>query len=504
MWRLVERRIKEAVLSGGILMQRPRTADEFLSLLQKSNLLESARFEQLTQKLAEASTPITDPSRLAALLVREHVLTRFQADQILQGRSKGFWVNKKYKILDQVGIGGMARVFLAEHIIMRRKVALKVLPTAKCAEPASLARFLREARAIASIHHPNVIRAYDIDQDSDFYYIVLEYAEGETVAQYVEKHGPIPWPQACDYVYQAAAGLEHLLSCGLIHRDIKPSNIIIEHHGTIKLVDLGLAVFFEEKELDPLTIKYEQNVLGTADYLAPEQAIDSHNVDGRADIYSLGATFCFMLCGESPFPKGTVMEKLHAHQTEPFKTIRDRAPDVPKDLDAILRKMLAKQPKDRFASMTELRAAIRRFLPINSVSAQLSGTFAMLNGHGQHGSADASETPIHLAHAHHAKSMAPASPASKPTPKSDVRLAEKHSKPTMEIAPGSLMREPLPPAPPGEDAAEEIEMESESESIDDTRKSRFSIKLSPPILIALAGGGVAILAVLAAAWYFLL
>jgi serine/threonine protein kinase len=504
MWRLVERHVKQADSSGGNSMQRPKTADDFLSLLQKSNLLENARFEQLKQKLAEAPTPITDPSRLAALLIREHVLTRFQADQILQGRSKGFWVNKKYKILDQVGIGGMARVFLAEHIIMRRKVALKVLPTAKCAEPASLARFLREARAIASIHHPNVIRAYDIDQDSDFYYIVLEYAEGETVAQFVEKHGPIPWPQACDYVYQAAAGLEHLLSCGLIHRDIKPSNIIIEHHGTVKLVDLGLAVFFEEKELDPLTIKYEQNVLGTADYLAPEQAIDSHNVDGRADIYSLGATFCFMLCGESPFPNGTVMEKLHAHQTEPFKTIRDRAPDVPKDLDAILRKMLAKQPKDRFASMTELRAAIRRFLPINSVSAQLSGTFAMLNGHGQHGSADAAETPIHLAHAHHAKSMAPPSPTSKPTPKSDVRLAEKHSKPAMEIAPGSLMREPLPPAPPGEDAAEEIEMESDSESTDGTKKSRFSIKLSRPVLLALAGAGVAILAMLAAAWYFLL
>jgi len=485
-------------------MQRPTTADDFLSLLQKSNLLEGARFDQLMKKLAESSTPITDPSRLAALLIREQVLTRFQADQILQGRSKGFWVNKKYKILDQVGIGGMARVFLAEHIIMRRKVALKVLPTAKCADPPSLARFLREARAIASIHHPNVIRAYDIDQDADFYYIVLEYAEGETVAQYVEKHGPIPWPQACDYVYQAAAGLEHLLSCGLIHRDIKPSNIIIEHHGTIKLVDLGLAVFFEEKELDPLTIKYEQNVLGTADYLAPEQAIDSHNVDGRADIYSLGATFCFMLCGESPFPKGTVMEKLHAHQTQPFKTIRDRAPDVPKDLDAILRKMLAKQPKDRFASMTDLRAALRRFLPINSVSAQLSGTFAMLNGHAHHEASDGSETPIHVAHAHHAKSIAaPVSP-SRPTPKSDVRLGEKHSKPMMEIPPGSLMQEPLPPPPPGSEDEEGLELESDSESVDQKKKSRFSIQLSRPVLLAIAGGAAALVVMLGVAWYFLL
>ncbi len=464
-------------------MQAPTSIDEFLALAVKAKLIEPARSSAIHAKLADSSGSVNDPRRLAELLVRQHILSRFQADQLLQGRSKGFWV-KHYKILDQVGIGGMARVFLAEHAIMRRKVALKVLPTAKCADPPSLARFLREARAIASINHPNVIRAFDIDQDADFYYIVLEYAEGLTVAQFVEKHGPIPWPQACDYTYQSAAGLEHLQACGLIHRDIKPSNIIIEKSGTIKLVDLGLAVFFEEKEIDPLTLKYDQNVLGTADYLAPEQAIDSHNVDGRADIYSLGATLCFMLSGQPPFPEGTVAERLHAHQSIPFDTIRDRVPDVPKDLDAILRKMLAKKPEDRFQSMTQLRAAIRRFLPINSVSAQLSGTFAMLQGvtPGEH-HRPAEVEPTLPGHPIH---PAVASSEARPSPKSDIRVAH-----------------PPVSAPPTSKSAKQ---ENEAEGADDepeSKPARSLFGLSQKLVIGTVGGTLMVVLAVAAGYLYL-
>lgn len=367
-------------------MQPPLTTTEFLALVERGKLMDAARIQAIRDKLSAQPNGAVDPPKLADMMVKQHLITRFQADQLLQGKHKGFWV-KHYKILGQVGIGGMARVFLAEHAIMRRKVALKILPKAKCADPASLARFLREARAIAAINHPNVIRAYDIDQEGEFYFIVLEYAEGQTIAQYVEAHGPFLWPQACDYLYQAASGVEHLQACGIVHRDLKPANIIIEKGGIVKLCDLGLAVFFEEKDIDPLTRKYEQNVLGTADYLAPEQAIDSHTVDGRADIYSLGATFCFMLSGQPPFPGGTVAEKLHNHQTAPPVSIRERAPDVPEELDAILQKMLAKLPEKRFKSVTELKAVLRRFVPVNSVSAQLSGTFAIA---GQGGASGAS------------------------------------------------------------------------------------------------------------------
>lgn len=359
-------------------MQPPSNAHEFLGLVERGRLLDAARVKAIEEKLSSQPAAI-EPPKLAELMIRQGLITRFQADQLLQGRHKGFWV-KHYKILDQVGIGGMARVFLAEHAIMRRKAALKVLPKAKCADPASLARFLREARAVAAINHPNVIRAYDIDQEGDFYFIVLEYAEGQSLAQFVESHGPAPWPQACDFLYQAASGVEHLLAGGIVHRDLKPANIIVEKSGVVKLCDLGLAVFFQEKDIDPLTRKYDQNALGTADYLAPEQAVDSHTVDGRADIYSLGATFCFLLSGEPPYPGGTVAQKLHSHQTEAPISIRERAPDVPRDLDAILQKMLAKRPEDRFQSVAELKAALRRFVPVNSVAAQLSGTFAASNG----------------------------------------------------------------------------------------------------------------------------
>ncbi|MBY0586573.1 serine/threonine protein kinase [bacterium] len=463
-------------------MQAPTTIDEFLSLAVKGKLLDPGRCATIQSKLAESSGHITEPRRLAELLIRQNILTRFQADQLLLGRAKGFWV-KNYKILDQVGIGGMARVFLAEHAIMRRKVALKVLPTSKCSDPPSLARFLREARAIASINHPNVIRAFDIDQDADFYYIVLEFAEGLTVAQYVEKHGAIPWPQACDYTYQSAAGLEHLLSCGLIHRDIKPSNIIIEKTGTIKLVDLGLAVFFEEKEMDPLTLKYDQNVLGTADYLAPEQAIDSHNVDGRADIYSLGATLCFMLCGQPPFPDGTIAERLHAHQSVPFESIRDRAPDVPKDLDAILRKMLAKKPEDRFASMTQLRAALRRFLPINSVSAQLSGTFAMLQGQtAETRRAEADETLP-------GQPILPGSPVGesspRPTSKSDIRVVGPPKQPASRSKPNQ----------------DDVALESDTSNTDSS--TTLPTGLSQRMLLGTVGGTLMVVLAVAVGYFYL-
>lgn len=361
-------------------MQPPATIDDLVSLLESSRLLDASQLQAVRQKLPSSPDPTVTPARVLQVLVQKGALTKFQAEQLLQGRHKGFFV-KQYKILDQVGIGGMARVFLAEHTIMRRKVALKILPKSKCADPASLARFQREARAIAAINHPNVIRAYDISQEGDFFFIVLEYAEGQTIAQFVEAHGAIPWPQACDYLYQAASGIEHLSACGIVHRDVKPANIIIEKSGTIKLCDLGLAFFFEaQEEADQLTRKYNQNVLGSADYLAPEQVVDSHSVDGRADIYSLGATFCFMLSGEPPYPGGTIAEKLHDHQVAPPVSIRERAPDVPKELDALLQKMLAKRPDERFQSMTELKAVLRRFVPVNSVAAQLSGIFPTTNG----------------------------------------------------------------------------------------------------------------------------
>jgi serine/threonine protein kinase len=209
----------------------------------------------------------------------------------------------------------MGTVFLCEHTSMRRRVAIKVLPVAKAKDPSYLERFYREARAVAALDHPNIVRAYDIDQDEKLHFLVMEYVDGASLQEIVKRAGPLEPLRAAHYMCQAAFGLQHAHeAAGLVHRDIKPGNILVDRTGAVKVLDMGLARFFHDEE-DVLTKKYDENVLGTADYLAPEQALDSHAVDIRADIYSLGATFYFCLTGKTPFSEGTVAQKLIWHQT---------------------------------------------------------------------------------------------------------------------------------------------------------------------------------------------
>lgn len=335
----------------------PTNSNEFLSLLELSKLLDSDTVKGALHKIEASGGVPSTASELAERLFEEKLLTRFQIEQLLAGRHKGFFVGR-YKILGLIGLGGMGRVYLGEHSIMRRQVAIKVLPKAKGSDPAALARFQREARAVASMHHPNIVHAYDMDQEGDIHYMVMEFVDGMSVQEYVRKYGPIPYRQAVDYIDQAADALEHAFAAGIVHRDIKPGNLLIDVNATIKLLDLGLAVFYEERDRDPLTLAYEENVLGTADYLAPEQALDSHNVDIRADLYSLGGTLYYMLTGAPPFPEGTIAQKLLAHQNKDPRPIREQAPDAPAELERVIAKMMAKRPDDRFQTPTELREAI--------------------------------------------------------------------------------------------------------------------------------------------------
>src|SRR5579864_6828273 len=227
---------------------------------------------------------------------------------------------------------------------MRRRAAVKVLPAAKADDPASLERFYREARAVAALDHPNIVRAYDIDQEENLHFLVMEYVDGSSLQDVVKKSGPLELSRAAHYISQAALGLQHAHEvAGLVHRDIKPGNLIVDRSGTVKILDMGLARFFHDEE-DILTKKYDESVLGTADYLAPEQALDSHSVDIRADIYSLGATFYFILTGSTPFSEGTVAQKLIWHQTRQPKSIQTLRPEVPAEMAAIVEKMMAKDP----------------------------------------------------------------------------------------------------------------------------------------------------------------
>lgn len=343
-------------------MPAPATIEELLELVIKSGVTDESRLRSHIQQLRIDGTLPSEPSKLAGQLVRDGFLTYFQAEQLLQGKWKRFTIGK-YKVLERLGSGGMGQVFLCEHKVMRRRVAVKVLPTAKAEDPASLDRFYREARAVAAVDHPNLVRAYDIDQDNNLHFLVMEYVDGTNLQDLVKKFGPLEVTRACHYIYGAAVGLQHAHEVGLVHRDIKPGNILIDRNGVVKILDLGLARFFHD-EVDDLTKKYDENVLGTADYLAPEQALESHTVDIRADIYSLGATFYFLLTGSPPFPEGSVAQKLIWHQTRAPKPIQEIRPEVSSEVVAIIEKMMAKDASQRYQTPAEVMAALAAWVAI--------------------------------------------------------------------------------------------------------------------------------------------
>ncbi|HMC88022.1 MAG TPA: protein kinase, partial [Gemmataceae bacterium] len=338
-------------------MPAPSTAEQFLDLVQKSGVLDEKRLSTHLDKLRATGGVPPEPAKLAGILVRDGLLTQFQAERFLEGRWRRFVIGK-YKVLERIASGGMGSVYLCEHKFMRRRAAVKVLPEARAADPAALARFYREARAVAALDHPNIVRAYDIDQEENLHFLVMEYVDGTSLQELVRKSGPLEPARAAHYISQAAMGLQHAHEfAGLIHRDIKPGNLIVDRGGIIKILDMGLARFFNDQD-DMLTQKYDENVLGTADYLAPEQALDSHSVDIRADVYSLGATFYYCLTGKTPFSDGTVAQKLIWHQTRQPKPVRSLRQDVPEGIIAVIEKMMAKEPKDRYQTPNEVVGAL--------------------------------------------------------------------------------------------------------------------------------------------------
>jgi serine/threonine protein kinase len=337
-------------------MPAPTIVPDFLDCVRKSAVVEP---KSLDDYLARIGSDLPDtPARMADALVAESLITRFQADQMLRGRWRNFILGGKYTILEPLGAGGMGTVYLCSHRIMRRPVAVKVLPAVQAEDPSAVERFQREAQAVAQLRHPNIVGAHDIDRDGKFHFLVMEYIDGVSLQELVKRRGPMDPERAAHYMHQAALGLQHAHEAGLVHRDIKPANLVVDRTGVVKILDLGLARFFHDKK-ESVTQKYDGNaVLGTADYLAPEQAVDSHNVDIRCDIYSLGITFYFLLAGHSPFENGSVAEKLIWHQVRQPKPIREIRPDVSEGLAEVLRKMIAKEPAQRYQTPAELAEAL--------------------------------------------------------------------------------------------------------------------------------------------------
>jgi serine/threonine-protein kinase len=351
-------------------------ASEFLDIVRRSGLIEREQLQRIIVglKTEAAGEPSDDAQPIADELVKAGLLTPWHVENLLKGRHKGFFLGK-YKLLKLLGSGGMSQVYLAEHTLMQRRVAIKVLPKNRVDDSSYLQRFHLEAQAAAALDHRNIVRAYDLDKDepTQTHYIVMEFVDGQDLQAMVKAEGPLEYARAADYVRQAAEGLAHAHQAGLIHRDIKPANLLVDKHNVVKVLDLGLARFTGDEQ-SSLTVAYDENVLGTADYLPPEQARDSHGVDARADIYSLGCSFYFLLTGSPPFPDGSLPQRLMAHQKEPPPSIRAKRPDAPQELIAVCLKMMAKKPAARYQSMQEVAAALTAWLTAHDHKVDAGGS----------------------------------------------------------------------------------------------------------------------------------
>lgn len=352
-------------------MPTPESADEFLRLAEESGVVDKPELEKALKSLTEQGADLTNASTLANSLVSNQTLTRWQAGKLLEGRHQGFMLGK-YRLLSLLGKGSMGTVYLAEHTMMRRRVALKVLPFDHEQQPAYLDRFIREAQAVASLDHANIVRAYDVGKEHegkrDVYYLAMEYVEGQDMAHHLKDNGPLDIVRAANLIRQVARGLSHAHDRGLTHRDVKPGNLLLDKDDVIRILDLGLAVFHsaDQDEEASLTVSNNDHLLGTADYISPEQARNSHEVDHRTDIYSLGCTFYFMLTGHPPFRRGTVAQRLLAHQTQAPPPVAEKRPDFPNDLQVILDRMLAKTVDERFQSCHDVAGELKNWLLENA------------------------------------------------------------------------------------------------------------------------------------------
>jgi len=340
------------------------TSENFVDLVRRSELVEAVDLDRALDESrnAHGGKLPEDAADLADELIEKGLLTRWHCDKLLTGKYKGFYLDK-YKLLRLLGTGGMSAVYLAEHMKMHRLVAVKVLPKSRVNDSSYLERFYREGQAAAALDHPNIVRAFDIDNQDTTHYLIMEYVEGQDLQLLVKEKGPLDFELAASYIAQAAEGLEHAHENNIIHRDIKPANLLVDGKGVVKILDMGLARFSNEDKAS-LTIAYDENVLGTADYLAPEQALDSHGVDLRVDIYSLGCTFYYLLTGHPPFPEGTLAQRIAKHQTTMPAEIATERPKCPPVLVDICNKMMRKKAKRRYQSAAEVSEAIYAWLAV--------------------------------------------------------------------------------------------------------------------------------------------
>ncbi|MDC0274126.1 serine/threonine protein kinase, partial [Planctomycetaceae bacterium] len=326
--------------------------DQFLTLLAKSNLLSAPALRSAVEEYK--LTAIENPTEIARCLIKQGLLTRYQAEQLLGGRARGLLIDH-YRVLELLGFGGMGRLYLAEEIESQKLVALKVLNEKYRHETGILLRLKLEADAGRQLQHPHIVRTIEFHDTGAICYLAMEFISGINLLELLALKGPLPWPQVCDYMRQAAIALQHAHDLGIIHRDVKAENLLVTKQGDVKLLDFGLALLPDQADSEfSLSMIFGHDCIGTPDYIPPEQSVDAQTVTPLADQYSLGCTMFYLLAGRLPFVKPTGVEKIRAHRQEKAPSVKSVVPDIPDRIAAIVEKLLMKNPDNRFQSMNEL------------------------------------------------------------------------------------------------------------------------------------------------------
>jgi eukaryotic-like serine/threonine-protein kinase len=352
----------------------PTTVADLTYLIVRSKLMTPDEVEEVLRRHPEAGKPGDDPEVFRKQLIQGKHLTDYQAALLMRGHSEGFFLDQ-YKILELLAKGRMAGVYKAVHT-SGQTVAIKVLPASKARDPEVLARFRREARLLTRLDHPNVVRAFQLGESAGKHYLVLEYLDGDTLDEVLERRKKLPPTEAVRIVHEALLGLQHIHERGMIHRDLKPGNLMLIDTGRkgddtldrpVKILDIGLGkAVFDEKEKshvdDPSQLTTDGVLIGTPDYLAPEQARSAKSADIRADIYAAGCVLYHALTGQPPFPDKSVLNQVMRHATEPPRPLSDFMPQVPDGLQNVLNWMMAKDPAQRYPTPERAAQALQLFL----------------------------------------------------------------------------------------------------------------------------------------------
>ncbi len=353
----------------------PAEADDsdlgrFVRDVDEAGLLAGDEVRAFLDRYAAGERP-RDARRLARELVAAGKMTSYQAGAVCQGKAKGLVIGR-FLVLDKLGSGGMGVVFKAEQRRLRRVVALKILPPSVTRDADLVGRFHREAEAAAKLDHPNLVRAIDADEAGGMHFLVMEFIDGKDLGKLVRERGPMAIGDAIGAVIHAARGLAAAHGLGIVHRDIKPSNLMLDSAGTVKVLDLGLARLDDPDLSDAggggLTLT--NAFLGTADYMSPEQAFDPRLADARSDIYSLGCTLHYLLTARPVYGGRSLMQRLLGHREATIPSLRTTRPDVPPALDDAFRRMVAKRPEDRPATMAEVIPLLEASRPAADVASK--------------------------------------------------------------------------------------------------------------------------------------